>query len=314
MQVRWRVVHGSVLGLATSCLPACLPACPALPACLLALRCLPASAPQCTAYTPLHCQALDGRIHPTTHPCSGPWPLQRASHCADQQGRALAAAAQLTAAATDESDDGDSGAATSVAVSWVPAVQGPEQAACVSYEVEASAGKDAPVRHAFPARAQGGTLSGLRPGRTYSVRVRAAGADSAGHGEWSEAASVKLPPAKPSTAAAAAAAAAAQETAASKPHKRRGGGGGQTAPRVAAVTKTTTARGPPKRGFAAVDAWFKRKAGFSIPTLAVTVVVVAVLALLALFFTSSFVVALALALAVCGLSFCATRGQPKKTS
>lgn len=150
---------------------------------------------------------------------------------------------------------------SSLEVRWEAAQPGPQQAAVISYEVEAAPG---PVRATCPARSASAALAGLQPGGRYSVRVRAVGADGAGHGEWGAPVRVELPQPRPEERSAAAVAVAAEGGAVeapSKAHKARNRGGGQQQPRATAVVKAAVGKGPPKRGFAAVDAKVKRKVG-----------------------------------------------------
>ncbi len=110
---------------------------------------------------------------------------------------------------------GSSSGAPAVLVSWEPAMQGELQAACISYEIDAtpaaaptSSGKLseaaqhhkqsavsalAAVRQTCSAKVSQHLLTGLQPGAAYSVRVRGIGAGGAGHGDWSEPALVQLP-------------------------------------------------------------------------------------------------------------------------
>lgn len=152
----------------------------------------------------------------------------------------------------------------SIEVSWAAAAQSAQQAAAVSYEVEVAPEADrraAPVRQPCPGRACSTQVAVLRGG-AYRVRVRAVGADGAGHGDWSEAAKVAVQGPAP----AAAAAGSAAEPAA-KPQKRRGGGGDgkadkQQQHRGAAAGKTTAAKGPPKKGLLVTAARLLRAVGF----------------------------------------------------
>lgn len=150
------------------------------------------------------------------------------------------------------------GSSSSIEVSWAAPRQGAQQAACISYEVEAQAAGEgrgaAPHRQSCPARGTEAVLAGLKPGQRYAVKVRGVGAEGAGHGDWSEPAQVALPAPSPEEAAAAAAeakaaraaAAAAAAQPASKAHKRREReAGGQQ--RSGAAAKTATAKVPPKR-------------------------------------------------------------------
>lgn len=141
------------------------------------------------------------------------------------------------------------GSSSSVEVSWAAAAQSAHQAACTGYEVEAAPlrGKGGERRELCPGRATSKLVGGLQHSTAYRVRVRAVGADGAGHGDWSAAAEVTLPAPKPGEAAVPAAAAAAAE-AAPKPQKRRERGG--AAARGGLVAKATTvAKAPPRRGW-----------------------------------------------------------------
>jgi hypothetical protein len=87
-----------------------------------------------------------------------------------------------------------------VDVYWTPPSAAPEHAACIGFEVqatgEAAPGGGAPAppaRQTAGAKATEARLGGLVAGATYSVRVRAVGAEGAGHGEWSAPAAVALP-------------------------------------------------------------------------------------------------------------------------
>ena len=87
-----------------------------------------------------------------------------------------------------------------VSVTWEPSVSAAHQADPTGYEVEAvptSRGADGnlhkgTVRQACSARTQEVAV-GLIAGCAYSVRVRAVGAEGAGHGDWSAASLVALP-------------------------------------------------------------------------------------------------------------------------
>lgn len=142
------------------------------------------------------------------------------------------------------------GSSSSLEVSWAAAAQSAHQAACTGYEVEAAPlrGKGGERRELCPGRATSKLVSGLQHSTAYRVRVRAVGADGAGHGDWSAAAEVTLPAPQPGEAAVPAAAAAAAAEAAPKPQKRRERGG--AAARGGLVAKATTvAKAPPRRGW-----------------------------------------------------------------
>jgi hypothetical protein len=90
-----------------------------------------------------------------------------------------------------------------VDVYWTPPSAAPERAACIGFEVqatgEAAPGGGAPAppaRQTAGAKATEARLSGLVAGVAYSVRVRAVGAEGAGHGEWSAPAAAALPEAE----------------------------------------------------------------------------------------------------------------------
>lgn len=143
------------------------------------------------------------------------------------------------------------GSSSSIEVSWAAAAQSAQQAACTGYEVEAAPlrGKGGERRELCPARATSKLLAGLQHSTAYRVRVRAVGADGAGHGDWSGAAEVTLPAPQPGEVAAPAAVSAAVE-AAPKAQKRRERGGSCAAPRGGVVAKATTvAKAPPRRGW-----------------------------------------------------------------
>lgn len=143
------------------------------------------------------------------------------------------------------------GSSSSIEVSWAPAAQSAQQAACTGYEVEAAPlrGKGGERRELCPARTTSKLLAGLQHSTAYRVRVRAVGADGAGHGDWSGAAEVTLPAPQPGEVAAPAVVSAAVE-AAPKAQKRRERGGSGAAPRGGVVAKATTvAKAPPRRGW-----------------------------------------------------------------
>jgi hypothetical protein len=92
----------------------------------------------------------------------------------------------------------------SIVVMWTPPQPAPATADVASYDVEATPVADASSAAHGKAQSQQAVrvtagkvaqceLPGLQAGGHYSVRVRAGGADSAGHGNWSEAAIVQLP-------------------------------------------------------------------------------------------------------------------------
>ncbi len=142
------------------------------------------------------------------------------------------------------------GSSSSVEVSWAAGAQGGHQAACTGYEVEAGPlrGKGGERRELCPSRATSKLLAGLQHSTAYRVRVRAVGADGAGHGDWSAAVEVTTPAAQPGEAAAPAAASAAVEAAPKVQKRRERGGSGP--PRGPLVAKATTvAKAPPRRGW-----------------------------------------------------------------
>ena len=205
----------------------------------------------------------------------------------------LVALAPAAPADAGSSVTGSSGEGARLEVTWVPAGQAPEQAAVLAYELEAApvggGGAAVPLRHTCPPCACSGTITGLQPGATYAVRVRAVGADNSGHSEWGrvregrEDRRFRVPGPPPTQRANSAAASEGGGSAAGgKPQKRRGGssGGGEPkAPRAVAVTKTVAARAPPKQGLAAVDAWLRRKCGLGFYALLVAVIAVILLVL-----------------------------------
>lgn len=142
------------------------------------------------------------------------------------------------------------GSSSSIEVSWEAAAQGAQQAACTAFEVEAAPlkGRGGERKELCPARAASKVVAGLQHSTAYRVRVRAVGADGAGHGDWSAAAEVALPAPLPGEVADVAAVAVAATEAPAKPQKRRERGGGSGAPRTGLATKAATAKGPPRRG------------------------------------------------------------------
>lgn len=92
----------------------------------------------------------------------------------------------------------------SIVVTWTPPQPAAATADVASYDVEATPVAEASSTAHSKAQSQQAVrvtagkvtqceLPGLQAGGHYSVRVRAGGADSAGHGNWSEAATVQLP-------------------------------------------------------------------------------------------------------------------------
>lgn len=140
----------------------------------------------------------------------------------------------------------ESSAPATVLVSWQPAAQGELEAACISYEVEATAAVAAAASPASSAASQRGpaagsaslkttcsarmtqlSLQGLAAGGTYAVRVRGIGADGAGHGEWSEPATVMLPAVeKPQPSPSSARSDEESEGGRARRRKQKGGSGG----------------------------------------------------------------------------------------
>ncbi|KAL4434999.1 hypothetical protein ABPG77_003824 [Micractinium sp. CCAP 211/92] len=202
-----------------------------------------------------------------------------------------------TAAAVADSGSSSTGGSCEgprLQLSWVPAEQAPEQAAVLAYEVEAApvggGGATGPLRQTCASCACSGTISGLHPGATYTVRVRAVGADNSGHSEWVRVREGKEdrrfrvpgPPPPQRANSAAASEGAGGGSVSGKPQKRRGGSGGggePKAPRAVAVTKTVAARAPPKKGWAAVEAWLRRKSGLGVYGWLVVAVAVGILVL-----------------------------------
>lgn len=178
------------------------------------------------------------------------------------------------------------GSSGSIEVSWAAAAQGQQQAAAISYEVEAVAAGQAPHRQTCSARANTAVLAGLQPGAKYTVKVRSVGADGAGHGGWSEPAVITLPAPRHSEVEAAAAAGMGPSEPTSKQHKRKergGGGGGAQRPAGAVVLRTATAKLPPKRGIrAAADRFLRKHLHMGLAQVWWTLVLVGLLALIAL--------------------------------
>lgn len=188
-------------------------------------------------------------------------------------------AATLVAPAAAPAVEGSgsaSGDGARLEVSWVPAQQAAEQAAVMAYEVEASpaggSGAAGPLRHTCPPCACSGAITGLHPGASYIVRVRAVGADGSGHSEWARVREgredrrfrVPGPPPPQRANSATAGEGASGGSAGGKLQRRRGGSGSEPkAARAMAATKTVAARAPPKKGLAAVDAWLRRRSGLS---------------------------------------------------
>lgn len=117
----------------------------------------------------------------------------------------------------------------SVAVSWQQTEPGPDSAAAVSVIVEAigSGSKEAAARATVHvADGSSAVLQGLRPGGSYSIRVRAVGAGSTGHSAWCEGVGVALPaPLVDPAAAAEGQAGPAAEGAGKRNGKGKGGKG-----------------------------------------------------------------------------------------
>lgn len=188
-------------------------------------------------------------------------------------------AATLVAPAAAPAVEGSgsaSGDGARLEVSWVPAQQAVEQAAVMAYEVEASpaggSGAAGPLRHTCLPCACSGAITGLHPGASYTVRVRAVGADGSGHSEWARVREgredrrfrVPGPPPPQRANSATAGEGASGGSAGGKLQRRRGGSGSEPkAARAMAATKTVAARAPPKKGLAAVDAWLRRRSGLS---------------------------------------------------
>lgn len=206
----------------------------------------------------------------------------------------LVASAAAAVADSGSSSTGGSFEGARLQLSWVPAEQAPEQAAVLAYEVEAApvggGGAAGPLRQTCSSCACSGTITGLHPGATYTVRVRAVGADNSGHSEWVRVREGKEdrrfrvpgPPPPQRANSAAASEGAGGGAVGGKPQKRRGGSGGggePKAPRAVAVTKTVAARAPPKKGWAAVEAWLRRKSGLGVYGWLVVAVAVGILVL-----------------------------------
>ena len=144
--------------------------------------------------------------------------------------------------------DAGSNSRSGITVSWEAAQQGPQQAAAVSYEIEAAG--PSLVRHTCPARCTTAEVGGLQGGATYAVRVRSVGADGAGHGVWSTAANIEMPQQRAEGAAhssAAGAGAAPSDLSSSKLQRRQEPRAGVQQPRTATVVKTVAAKGAPKK-------------------------------------------------------------------
>jgi Fibronectin type III domain len=85
-----------------------------------------------------------------------------------------------------------------LSATWAAPPPAPATAEVVVYEVEAVPQHSAPagtgaLKCSTPWRSKQASLGGLTPGTIYLVRVRAVGADGAGHSPWSEAATVVVP-------------------------------------------------------------------------------------------------------------------------
>lgn len=164
----------------------------------------------------------------------------------------------------------EAGAPAAVLARWTPLPPGAggESAAhaeCSGYEVEAvprqGEGSGAPAgraaRGTCSARAAELSLMGLAPG-TYTVRVRAVGADSAGHGEWSDSSAAVAVPAPPASSAGSGdsdADAPAAATAAGPRQRRRGkvSKAGEEEAEAAATAAPPKGARPPTR----LPAWAK---------------------------------------------------------
>jgi hypothetical protein len=172
-----------------------------------------------------------------------------------------------------------SSSSSGITVSWEAAQQKPQQAAAVSYQIEASG--PSLVRHTCSARCSTAAVGGLQGAATYAVRVRSVGADGAGHGAWSPAASIEMPQqraedATRSSVAGAAAAAAAADRSSSRLQRRQEPRAGMQQPRTATVVKTVAAKGAPKK-----RSIVEKHVGFSMQALgAILVVMIALLLLL----------------------------------
>ena len=97
---------------------------------------------------------------------------------------------------------GGAGAAVVViVVKWTTPAAAPLRAGCTSYEIECSSsggargGKSAapPVKHTCSGKVTQYKLSSLKAGSMWSIRIRAIGADGAGHGAWSAPVTILVP-------------------------------------------------------------------------------------------------------------------------